>query len=133
MTEATTTLTRAGTEEVRRRTEELQLAQEVTMVAMASLAETRDKETGNHIIRTQTYVRGLAVHLRGHERFRDAFDSSSTLRKHYLLRVNRLAIARHALALRIARGNRQVELAQSLTTSCAGTDRIVGGMATPTA
>jgi len=57
------------TEEARRRTEELRISQEVTMVALASLAETRDNETGNHILRTQHYVLALAKHLRGHARF----------------------------------------------------------------
>ncbi len=57
------------TEEVRHRTEDLRISQEVTMVALASLAETRDNETGNHILRTQHYVLALAKHLRGHERF----------------------------------------------------------------
>jgi putative two-component system response regulator len=57
------------TEEARHRTEELRISQEVTMVALASLAETRDNETGNHILRTQHYVLALARHLRGHARF----------------------------------------------------------------
>ncbi len=57
------------TEEARRRTEELRISQEVTMVALASLAETRDNETGNHILRTQHYVLALATHLRDHARF----------------------------------------------------------------
>lgn len=62
------------TEEARRRTEELRISQEVTMVALASLAETRDNETGNHVMRTQHYVLILAKHLRNHERFSDALD-----------------------------------------------------------
>lgn len=33
-------------------------------MAMASLAETRDSDTGNHILRTQHYVKALAEHLR---------------------------------------------------------------------
>jgi putative two-component system response regulator len=57
------------TEEARHRTEELRISQEVTMVALASLAETRDNETGNHILRTQHYVLALATHLRDHARF----------------------------------------------------------------
>jgi putative two-component system response regulator len=65
------------TDEVRRRTEELRISQEVTMVALASLAETRDNETGNHIMRTQHYVYALANHLRTHERFSDALDEES--------------------------------------------------------
>lgn len=47
-------------EEVNRRTKEISQLQDVTMLAMGSLAETRDNETGNHIKRTQTYIRILA-------------------------------------------------------------------------
>ena len=36
---------------------------------MASLAETRDSETGNHIRRTAYYVKALAEKLRTHPRF----------------------------------------------------------------
>lgn len=52
--------------EVAKRTRELQAIQDVTILVMASLAETRDNETGNHIRRTQHYVRALAQHLRSH-------------------------------------------------------------------
>ncbi len=65
------------TEEARRRLEELRISQEVTMVALASLAETRDNETGNHIMRTQHYVLALAEHLRGNTRFCDALDGDT--------------------------------------------------------
>ncbi|MEY4139041.1 MAG: hypothetical protein RLZZ371_1223, partial [Pseudomonadota bacterium] len=41
--------------EVVRRTHELAAIQDVTILAMASLAETRDSDTGNHIRRTQYY------------------------------------------------------------------------------
>jgi len=41
----------------------------VTIMAMASLAETRDNETGNHIRRTQRYVRALAEKLKSHGKF----------------------------------------------------------------
>lgn len=51
------------------RTEELARMQDATILAMASLAETRDNETGNHIRRTQNYVAELARQLRGHPRF----------------------------------------------------------------
>jgi putative two-component system response regulator len=51
-------------EEVDRRTREIQMVQDVTIMAMASLAETRDNETGMHIRRTQHYVRTLAARLR---------------------------------------------------------------------
>ena len=65
------------TEEALKRTEELRISQEVTMVALASLAETRDNETGNHIMRTQHYVLALAKQLRGHARFRAALDGET--------------------------------------------------------
>jgi len=50
--------------EVARRTRQVSVIQDVTIMAMASLAETRDNETGNHIRRTQHYVRLLATELR---------------------------------------------------------------------
>ena len=56
-------------EEVERRTRDNQAIQDVTILAMASLAETRDLETGNHIRRTQHYVRILAERLKNHPRF----------------------------------------------------------------
>ncbi len=56
--------------EVQRRTresiqqmEELHSIQDVAFNAMVSLAETRDNETGNHIKRTQLYVKVLAEQL----------------------------------------------------------------------
>ncbi|MDG4582825.1 MAG: two-component system response regulator [Candidatus Competibacter sp.] len=55
--------------EVWRRSREVTAIQEVTILAMASLAETRDNATGNHIRRTQHYVQILARHLRRHPRF----------------------------------------------------------------
>ncbi len=48
---------------VRERTRELALTQEVTIEALAALAEWRDPETGGHIKRTQNYVRTLATRL----------------------------------------------------------------------
>jgi putative two-component system response regulator len=59
--------------EVIRRTREVQAIQDVTILTMASLAETRDNETGNHIRRTQHYVRALAIKLRDHPRFAGYF------------------------------------------------------------
>ncbi len=48
---------------VAERTRELEQMRDATILAMASLAETRDNETGNHIRRTQLYVRVLAETL----------------------------------------------------------------------
>jgi putative two-component system response regulator len=56
-------------QEVARRTREVAAIQDVTIHAMASLAETRDNETGNHIRRTQYYVKALAEKLKHHPRF----------------------------------------------------------------
>lgn len=64
-------------QEVQRRTRELSAIQDVTIHAMASLAETRDNETGNHIRRTQHYVRVLAEYLREHPRFRHFLDEDT--------------------------------------------------------
>ena len=55
--------------EVVRRTREVAAIQDVTIMAMASLAETRDSDTGNHIRRTQHYVKALATKLATHPRF----------------------------------------------------------------
>ncbi|MBE9607878.1 two-component system response regulator [Chitinilyticum litopenaei] len=57
------------TEEAQRRADDARIAQEMTMIALASIAETRDNETGNHILRTQHYVRALALQARQHPRF----------------------------------------------------------------
>ncbi len=46
--------------EIAQRMHENQVAREVTIRALARLAETRDNETGNHILRTQEYVLALA-------------------------------------------------------------------------
>lgn len=55
--------------EVTKRTQEISAIQNVTILVMASLAETRDLDTGNHIRRTQHYVKALANQLQFHPRF----------------------------------------------------------------
>ena len=59
-------------EKVKERTQELLKVQAVTIRAMASLAETRDNETGNHIRRTQYYVKALAEYLSQQPKFAEA-------------------------------------------------------------
>ncbi|MFZ6722253.1 response regulator [Undibacterium sp. Ji49W] len=54
---------------VQDRTRKLGKMQDAIIMAMASLAETRDNETGNHIRRTQNYVAALARKLQKHPRF----------------------------------------------------------------
>lgn len=65
--------------EVAKRTEEVQSIQAVTVHAMASLAETRDSDTGNHIRRTQHYVKLLAENLREHPRFSHFLNDDKTI------------------------------------------------------
>jgi putative two-component system response regulator len=60
---------------VEERTNQLVTLQDAAMVAMGALAETRDPETGNHIRRTQYYVKALAIQLRDHDRFRGFLSS----------------------------------------------------------
>ena len=55
--------------EVNRRMTENDLTQRVSIRALAHLAETRDPETGNHLLRTQGYVQQLALALARHPRF----------------------------------------------------------------
>ena len=61
---------------VKERTRELEHTQDAIILAMASLAETRDNDTGNHIRRTQHYVGRLASELMGHPDFCDQLDSA---------------------------------------------------------
>lgn len=58
-------------EGLRNRTEELQRTRDVTILSLATLAETRDNETGAHLLRTQRYVQTLAQHLRDHPKHRE--------------------------------------------------------------
>lgn len=55
--------------EVAKRTRQLEALQDVAILALASLAETRDIDTGNHLRRTQNYVRVLAEYLSSNPRF----------------------------------------------------------------
>jgi len=55
--------------EVSRRTREVVAIQDVTILILASLAETRDSDTGNHITRTQLYVKALAEYLSANPKF----------------------------------------------------------------
>ncbi len=51
------------TRDLAARTAELQHSQDLSIVALGSIAETRDNETGNHIYRTSAYVELLARRL----------------------------------------------------------------------
>ncbi len=60
---------------VAERTMELALTQDVTIHSLASLAETRDNETGGHILRTQRYVKTLAKKLASNPKYAEALDA----------------------------------------------------------
>ena len=72
------------TAQLQLKTEEVGQVRDVTIIAMATMAETRDNETGNHLRRTQTYIRALAERLRDHPRFRD-FLNDDTIESLYKL------------------------------------------------
>ncbi len=71
--------------EVAHRMAENNLTQRASIRALAHLAETRDPETGNHILRTQGYVQRLANGLRQHPRF------AATLSERYIDLLSRSA------------------------------------------
>ncbi len=71
--------------EVKKRMLENDLIQQVSIRALAHLAETRDPETGNHILRTQHYVRELAIQLKQDPRFNAILDD------HYIELLTRSA------------------------------------------
>jgi adenylate cyclase len=56
-----------------RRMKALLQSQNLAMQSLASLAETRDDETGAHIQRTQEYVKILCEHLASKKKFKDYF------------------------------------------------------------
>lgn len=71
--------------EIAKRLAENELIQEVSIRALAHLAEIRDTETGNHILRTQGYVHQLALLLQNHPRF------ETVLNDHYIKLLTRSA------------------------------------------
>jgi len=62
---------------VHERTQELALTKEVTIEAMATLAEWRDPETGAHIKRTQRYVRALAEYMAANPKYAPELDANT--------------------------------------------------------
>lgn len=64
-------------QKVEQRTRELSVTQDVTIQSLASLAETRDNETGGHIRRTKNYVKVLAEKLKNHPQFSQVLDEQT--------------------------------------------------------
>jgi putative two-component system response regulator len=65
--------------EIAQRMHENLVIQDVTIRALARLAETRDNETGNHILRTQLYVEALARLAAPDPRYAAVLDEQSIL------------------------------------------------------
>ena len=59
------------------RTLELMQTRDVAILAITSLAETRDNETGEHIKRTQHYMRHLAQYMKKNPRFSQQLDDET--------------------------------------------------------
>jgi putative two-component system response regulator len=64
-------------DEVARRTQDVERTQEVAILALTSLSDTRDGETGSHSHRTQHFMRVLAERLKDHPRFADHLDGAT--------------------------------------------------------
>ncbi len=60
------------------RARDLALTQDFTILCLASLTETRHRETGRHILRTQRYVRSLCRELALHPAYRGFLDPEIT-------------------------------------------------------
>ena len=59
------------------RSRELIMSQDVAIVSLSTLVETRDKETGHHILRTQRYVKTLAKRLRRLPKYKKILDAQA--------------------------------------------------------
>ncbi|HBW34760.1 MAG: chemotaxis protein CheY [Peptococcaceae bacterium BRH_c23] len=58
-------------EKVKERTKLLERTNSAAIYCLAAVAETRDPETGEHIKRTQAYIRELALELRGKDEYKE--------------------------------------------------------------
>ncbi len=62
---------------------ELLAVQDAAILCLAAVARVRDHSTGNHILRTQHYVKALAEHLRFHPDYRTELDDDETIELFY--------------------------------------------------
>lgn len=65
------------TSALERLSDELEISQDMTFLALGSIAETRDNETGNHIHRTRAYVELMCRDLSRHPRYREKVADST--------------------------------------------------------
>lgn len=57
--------------------QELIAVQDAAILCLATIARVRDHSTGNHILRTQHYVKALAEHLRKHPNYKSQLDKET--------------------------------------------------------
>lgn len=67
-------------QEVKRRVKESQLIQDASLIALTQLLETRDQNTGNHIVRTHKYVEALGRALGKKEKYSEVLDDKNLKR-----------------------------------------------------
>ncbi len=65
------------TEALHARTEDLAHTQDLTIIALGTIAEVRDNDTGNHIHRTRAYVRAMCERLATRAAYRGAYDDDA--------------------------------------------------------
>jgi putative two-component system response regulator len=65
--------------QAQKRAADLMVTQDTAIHVMANMAETRDNVTGNHIHRTQHYIKTLAEKLRLHPRFSSFLNNDNTI------------------------------------------------------
>jgi putative two-component system response regulator len=117
--------------EVAARTRELEAIQDVTILTLASLAETRDNETGKHIIRTKAYIKVLAEQAAALPRYRDALDAAmiATIHKSAPLHdIGKVGIPDHIL---LKPGRLEGEDLQTMRTHAAIGARMLGNHPAP--
>lgn len=73
------TLVQRRTHEVLEQKQQVITSQSAVITAFCTLAEARDNETGNHILRTQCYVETLARFLRHHPRYAPELDCEEVI------------------------------------------------------
>jgi putative two-component system response regulator len=87
-------------EKVRERTHEIELVQDAAIYSLSMLAEARDQDTGEHIQRTQEFVKALAQKLQQHPKFK-SFLNDKTIEELYksapLHDIGKIAVPDHIL------------------------------------
>ncbi|WP_087018028.1 HD domain-containing phosphohydrolase [Thaumasiovibrio subtropicus] len=71
------TLTNHMVEQLIAQKQEVEDTRDVAIVGLSALAESRDNETGAHIVRTQEYVKAMALKLQQHPDFKTQLDDET--------------------------------------------------------